>query len=154
MQDKASAKGEEDRRHFIRHPICIPLEFQRMKDTAKKKHRSETVNMSLGGLLFLSRARIAPGTEIVVSLPFKDKVFKVHGSVVRCDRDQESKLYQTGISFGRVAEAFKVKLVEQLHFIEEYRCLRSIQLHREVSLQEASREWIQRYSKQFRELYW
>lgn len=146
-------QSPEDRRRFIRHPICIPLEFERVK-MPQRKHKVESVNVSLGGLLFLSRVRIGIGTDITVSLPFKDKIFKVRGRVVRCDKDATARLYHTGISFLKVAEAFKVKLVEQLHFIEEYRCLRSVQLNREVSLPEASREWIKRYSRQFRELYW
>ncbi|MFC1808718.1 PilZ domain-containing protein [Candidatus Omnitrophota bacterium] len=144
-----------EKRKFIRHPICIPLEFKRITSaSARKKQKAETVNLSLGGLLFLSRSKIALGTAINVSLPFKDKTFHVHGKVVRCDKDGSSKLYYVGIEFLKVSDAFKVKLIEQLHLIEEYRCLRSIQLNREITLPEASKEWIKRYSVQFRKLYW
>jgi c-di-GMP-binding flagellar brake protein YcgR len=146
-------EGFQDRRKFIRHPVCVPLKFKRVRG-AGKKHKAESLDMSLGGLLFLSRLKIATGTEINVSLPFRDKVFHIRGTVVRCDRDDSSRLYYVGIQFLRVSDAFKVKLIEQLHLIEEYRCLRSIQLNRDVPLKEASQEWIKRYSLQFRKLYW
>jgi c-di-GMP-binding flagellar brake protein YcgR len=142
-----------DRRKFIRHPVCVPLEFKRIRE-AGKKHKAESIDVSLGGLLFLSRVKIAAGTEVNVSLPFRDKIFHIHGSVVRCEKDGSSKLYYVGIKFLRVSDAFKVKLIEQLHLIEEYRCLRSIQLNRDVPLREASQEWIRRYSLQFKKLYW
>ena len=150
-----SKKNEpfEEKRKFIRHPVCIPLEFQRIKE-GKRKLKAETVNLSLGGLLFLSRSKIAVGTEIIVSLPFRDKVFHIHGRVMRCETEGHSKLYSVGIEFLRVSDAFKVKLVEQLHLIDEYRCLRCIQLNRDVTLKEASQEWIRKYSEQFRKLYW
>jgi len=148
-----------EKRRFIRHPVCIPLEFipKNILHTERKKGggaSATTVNISLGGLLFLSREKIAIDTEISVSLPFKDKVFKIAGTVVRCEKQTNAKLYEIGIAFTRVSDAFKVKLVEQLHLIEEYRILRSIQLNREVTLAEASREWIRLYSKRFRKLYW
>ena len=52
------------------------------------------------------------------------------------------------------ADAFKVKLIEQIYLIEEYRVLRSLQLGRDLSLKEASEEWIKRYSERFKKLYW
>ena len=108
---------DTNKRRFIRHPVCIPLEFVR-EDDKKTKEKAETVNLSLGGLLFLSRKRIAPESVIIVSLPFRDKVFKVHGKVARCDKDESSKLYHVGIEFVKISDAFKVRLVEQLHLIE------------------------------------
>ncbi len=150
--DKTNATDTE-RRKFIRHPVCIPLEFKRVR-SVNKKQKAESVDLSLGGLLFLARSKVAAGTELNVSLPFNDKIFHVYGTVIRCEWDGSSKLYYIGIEFRKVSDAFKVKLIEQLHLIEEYRCLRSIQLNRDIPLREASKEWIRRYSIQFRKLYW
>ena len=141
-----------ERRKYIRHPICLPLEYEKVK--AEKRERAKTLDLSYGGLLFLSRTKISKKTEIVVMLPFKDKTFKIHGSVARCERDTDSSLYEVGIEFTKVNDAFKVKLVEQLHLIEEYRSLRSLQLDREMTLKEASEEWIEKYSEQFQKMYW
>jgi hypothetical protein len=87
-------------------------------------------------------------------MPFEDKVFNVLAKVVHCNKSLDTSLYNVGVSFHRIHDAFKVKLIEQLYLISEYRDLRSIQLGREVSLEEASKEWIRRYSERFRRLYW
>ncbi len=71
------------------------------------------------------------------------------------DKDNEDpKMYNVGVAFYRYSDAFKVKLIEQIYLIDEYRSLRSVQLGRNISFDEASREWIKRYSKRFSELYW
>ena len=150
MQEDSSQNNEK--RRFFRHPISLPLEFKMAKSDKPDKARS--VNLSLGGLLFLSKSKLAPDSNIIVSLPFKDKVFRVNGTVARCAKDEDSKLYNVGIMFTKISDAFKVKLVEQLHLIEEYRCLRSIELDREISLKEASEEWIEKYSAEFKKQYW
>ena len=87
-------------------------------------------------------------------MPFQNKSFNVHARVVHCDRSLDTKLYHVGVCFERFSDAFKVKLIEQIYLICEYRDLRSVQLGRDISLEEASREWIKRYSDRFRKLYW
>jgi hypothetical protein len=87
-------------------------------------------------------------------MPFQDKVFNVKVRVVHCDKNPETKLYNIGAAFHRLSAAYKVKLIEQLYLISEFRDLRSIQLGREISLEKASEEWVKRYSARFRKLYW
>ena len=53
-----------------------------------------------------------------------------------------------------ISDALKVKLTEEIYLIAEYRDLRSIELGREISLEEASQEWVRRYSARFKKLYW
>ena len=91
---------------------------------------------------------------ILLKIPFENKVFKARARVVHCEFNTETNLYNIGVCFDRYNDAFKVKLVEQMYLISEYRDLRSLQLGREMSLQEASSEWIARYSKRFERLYW
>ncbi len=142
----------KERRHFIRHPICYPLQFEHA--TKRLKACSRTANMSEGGLLFLSKHKIPLGDFIVLKLPLQDKVFKVTAKVVHIEKDKASNLYNVGVAFWRYSDAFKVKLVEQIYIIDEYRILRSVQLGREISLKEASEEWVAKYSKRFARLYW
>jgi hypothetical protein len=87
-------------------------------------------------------------------MPFQNKVFNVRAKVVHCDKSAETSLYNIGASFHRLSAAYKVKLIEQLYLISEFRDLRSIQLGREVTLEKASKEWIKRYSERFKRLYW
>ena len=142
----------EERRRYIRHPVCYPLDFEYASKTSE---HTRTVNISKGGLLFVSRHHIKVGKVIILKMPLKEKVFRIRAKVVHAIPDQENpKLYDIGVSFYRFADAFKVKLIEQIYLIDEYRSLRSVQLGREMSFMKASDEWIKRYSKRFAKLYW
>jgi len=165
MKKENSRKGRKvtsdliisDRRKFIRHPLPFPLKFRIMgknQVAVGKEGKSKTINISLGGLLFSSSTPVVKGSLISLKLPFEEKVFKVLAKVVHCDRSLDTNLFNIGVNFSRLQDAFKVKLIEQLYLISEYRDLRSIQLGREVTLEEASKEWIKRYSERFRRLYW
>ena len=146
-----------ERRRFMRHPMCFPLRYKVVKKGSvkeAKEKKSTTINIGRGGLLFSTKHSVELGSVILVKIPFEDKTFNIKAKVVHCSRPSDSKLYNVGVCFLRFNEAFKVKLIEQMYLISEYRDLRSIQLGREVSLQEASKEWIKRYSKRFQRLYW
>ncbi|MBI4974828.1 MAG: PilZ domain-containing protein [Candidatus Omnitrophica bacterium] len=142
-----------ERRRFIRHPICYPLEYEYApKKTAE---RTKTINVSKGGLLFLSKHRLQTGKIIILKLPIRENVVKVRAKVAHIEQDEEdSRLYNIGVSFYRYSDAFRVKLVEQIYLIDEYRLLRSVQLGHDVSFKQASAEWIKRYAKRFAKLYW
>ena len=152
MKDSNKKKPHSERRRFIRHLLVSPLEFKISDDNNFEK--SETINVSEGGLLFMSKQNVPAGTLIDINMPLYDKVFKIKARVVHGDKDENSELYKLGVAFESYHDAFKVKLIEQIYLIEEYRVLRSLQLGREMTLQEASREWIKRYSKRFEKLYW
>lgn len=143
----------KERRRFIRHPICYPLEFEHAPK--KIRERTKTLNVSEGGLLFLSRHSLKRGDLIILKMPLQNKVFKVKAKVMHANKDEASpSLFNVGVSFYRFSDAFKVKLIEQLYLIDEYRMLRSLQLGHEMTMQKASEEWIKRYSKRFARLYW
>jgi c-di-GMP-binding flagellar brake protein YcgR len=147
----------QERRRFIRHPLCFPLKYRVMGKNlavASKETSSRTINISIGGLMFSARKPVDRGKLISIRMPFQNKVFNVRAKVVHCESAVEKKLYNVGVCFYRMNDAFKVKLIEQLYLIAEFRDLWSIQLGREVSLEEASKEWIRRYSKRFERLYW
>jgi c-di-GMP-binding flagellar brake protein YcgR len=146
-----------ERRHFIRHPLCFPLEYKIITKAAKKADKelkADTINVSRGGLLFSAKKPVDVDAVICVKMPFRDKIFKVRAKVVHCQKNLETKLYNIGVCFHRFGDAFKIKLIEQMYLILEYRDLRSLQLGREMSLQTASKEWIKRYSERFKRLYW
>ena len=87
-------------RHFIRHPLCLPLSYKVVekslrKDKDQEDIRSETSNISLGGLLFPSKHPVDPESRIVIKMPFENKVFNVRAQVVRCVQNSETKLYRS-----------------------------------------------------------
>ena len=160
-KDSDKIQEDIDRRHFIRHPMCFPLKYRVLRkwpsgliNGAKDDSPSTTINVGRGGLMFSAKSAVKKGAVIAIRMPFQDKIFKIKAKVVHCSKDVETKLYNIGVCFLRFGDAFKVKLIEQIYLISEYRDLRSVQLGREVSLQEASKEWIDRYSERFRRLYW
>jgi len=147
----------KERRRFIRHPLTFPLKYRvasKEQKAAGKEKKSTTINISIGGLLFSSKSPVQKGALIILNMPFEDKIFTIKAKVVYCTKSLDTKLYNVGVSFYRMSDAFKVKLVEQLYLISEYRDLRSIQLGKEITLEEASKEWIRRYSERFNRLYW
>jgi c-di-GMP-binding flagellar brake protein YcgR len=162
----SSALPISERRRFIRHPLCFPLTYTVIErahgpsaaKTAVKAHGKEnkttTINVSMGGLLFAAKRPVKVDSIIMIRMPFQDKIFNVRAKVVHCDKNPETKLYNIGCAFHRLGAAYKVKLVEQLYLISEFRDLKSIELGREISLEKASQEWIKRYSDRFRKLYW
>lgn len=142
----------KEKRRFIRHPICYPLEFEHVPHKISQK--TKTLNVSEGGLLFLSKYVLREGDAIILKLVLQNKLFKVRAKVMHVSRDEDSKLYNIGVAFYRYSDAFKIKLIEQIYLIDEYRILRSVQVGRDIPLREASEEWIKRYSKRFARLYW
>lgn len=146
-----------ERRHFIRHPLSLPLTYKVIKPGLSKDRediRSETINVSVGGLLFPAKHPVEPNSMIAIKMPFEDKMFNIKAKVIRCVNNSETKFYDIAVSFFRLNEAFKAKMIEQIYLIAEYRNLLTLQSGKEVSLEEASRKWIKRYSERFKRLYW
>lgn len=147
---------KKEKRRYLRHPMCFPLTFAIVKNSFKKspREKSESKNVSRGGLLFSAKKEAGKGSLIEIAIPFQDKIFKVRAKVVHCGKNTDTNLYDIGAEFMSTKTAFKVKLIEQMYLISEYRDLRSVQLGRELSLQEASREWVERYAKRFNRFFW
>lgn len=144
-------------RQFIRHPLFIPIKYQALENNRLKDNKlikSTTINISRGGLMFASPTPAKTGTTIIIHLPLQNKLFKVKAKVVHCNKSTDTGLYNIGVCFFRFSDAFKIKLIEQMYLIIEYRDLRSLELGTEITLQEASAEWIKRYSERFKRLYW
>lgn len=147
----------DERRRFIRHPMCFPLKYKVLNQglvNIFKEEVASTKNISEGGLLFCSQKPTQIDSLVAIKIPFQNKIFSIKAKVIHCVSIKDSKLFDIGVSFMRYNDAFKVKLIEQLYLISEYRDLRSMQLGREISLEEASQEWIKRYSKRFARMYW
>ncbi len=143
---------DNERRKFIRHLLVSPLEYKVEEEAPFQKTHS--VDMGEGGLLFTAKSDVPIGTKIEIKMPLYERVFNIKAKVVHTTKDPEDQLFKIGVSFSSYSDAFKVKLIEQIYLIEEYRVLRSLQLGRDLTLQEASEEWIKRYSERFKILYW
>jgi c-di-GMP-binding flagellar brake protein YcgR len=155
--NKAELLSNIERRHFIRHPLSLPLSYRIIRSGEKiipENKFSQTSNISLGGLLFPAKKAVKTGVSILISMPFEGKTFNIKATVMRCKANKETRLYDVGVKFSRLHEAFKVKMIEQIYLIAEYRDLLTLQSGKDVSLEEASRKWVKRYSERFKRLYW
>lgn len=142
-----------EKRKYLRHLFVSPLEFQ-IEESSRGGEKTQTINASEGGLMFVAQSFVELGSIIKLNMPLYGKVFNIKAKVAHVEKCHDSELFNVGVSFVTYSDAFKVKLIEQIYLIEEYRVLRSLQLGREMTIQEASQEWIKRYSERFEQLYW
>ena len=159
LRKKSQTKKKEqlptiEHRRFIRHPLCLPISFKVLQSDKDEEECSKTINVSLGGLLFSSKRLADVRSRIMLKMPLENKVFYVRARVVRCVKQEQKKMYDIAVTFSRPQEAFKVKMIEQIYLISEYRDLLTLQSGKQISLEEASRKWIKRFSLRFSRLYW
>jgi len=136
-------------RSYIRHPSSIPIGFQ-LESGGGRAPTTETeqaLNVSKGGLAFLSRHPIAPGKVIRVRIPLVDPPFEALGHVAWCH--QRADHYEIGMAFLDDADIFPARMVEQLCHIEAYRRRVRHDEGRALSSEEAAREWIERFAPHF-----
>jgi len=69
---------KKEKRQFIRHPLSLPLAYEVVNSKVQKDdedNRSETINVSIGGLLFPGRNPVDVDSIISIKMPFEDKLF-------------------------------------------------------------------------------
>jgi hypothetical protein len=132
-------------RLYIRHPSDVPIDYQ--LGGRASTSRDQLTNYSEGGLCFVARQRIEPGTEIHFAIPITPPQFHATGVVVWC-REEEGE-YQVGVKFTEAETAYAVRMVEQLCYIEHYRQSVRESEGRHLTGEEAALEWIEKYAGTF-----
>ena len=133
-------------RQFIRHPSEIPIEIQCAPESSYVPR--PTQNVGYGGLAFLSDTAIELGTIIGLRMPHLRPAFELpEARVAWCH--QEGSGFAVGVQFLEAAQAFEVRMVEQVCHIETYR--RDVEQHegRQLTAEEAAEEWISRHAASF-----
>jgi Tfp pilus assembly protein PilZ len=133
-------------REYIRHPIDIPIEVSVSTDTAREQPKLS--NISQGGLAFIQDRTFASGTILEVCIPYTDPALVVEAQVVWCHPKDDNR-FEIGVRFLESADAFSVRMVEQVCHIEQYK--RDIEKAegRRLSGEEAASEWIEKYASRF-----
>jgi hypothetical protein len=132
-------------RKYIRHPTEIPIECSISETTRPKKRPLN--NISTGGLCFRSDNSLKNGTEVMIHIPFIKPKFMVQGMVIWCHRKNDN--YDVGVKFMDPASEFRVRNVEQVCYIEQYRREELQKKGRRISAEEAAREWVAKYARDF-----
>ena len=147
MPMSAPDQQQCSRREYIRHPCDIPLVFH-LDNRGNPPLRETLSNVGFGGVCFSAPVPVEPGTGLVLEIPVVCPAFKGKGVVVWCRYTGEQH-YDLGVRFKDPDEQFRMRMIEQICHIEHYRRKVLREQGRELSGEEAAREWIGAYAARF-----
>lgn len=133
------------RREFLRHTVNVPLEVDRVTDVPPMME--EGVNVSFGGLAFLSSACPSVGEILRLRISTVEPAFEAQARVAWCR--PEARKFLVGVQFLDSTDAFQSRMVQQVCSIENYRRTVQQKEGRTLTTQEAADEWITRYAGRF-----
>ena len=133
-------------RNYIRHPTSIPIHVSSGTQTS-----ADVVvnNLSAGGLSFVTNIPVKVGSVVDLMIPCVNPDYQGEGVIV-WRRSQSASEFEVGVRFASDDEYFRVRMVEQVCQIEEYR-QQLAEVGRKLSVEEASHEWIKRFAADFGE---
>jgi c-di-GMP-binding flagellar brake protein YcgR len=132
-------------REFLRHTIRVPLEVHRVADSSPL--REQSVNVSFGGLAFVSSTCPAIGEVLRLRIPIVEPAFEADARVAWCR--PEAERFLVGVAFLDSKAGFQSRMVQQVCSIEHYRQEVQEREGRTLTAQEAASEWIGRYAGRF-----
>jgi c-di-GMP-binding flagellar brake protein YcgR len=135
----------ETRRRFIRHTADVPIEVRTV--AGRPPHTRTGVNVSVGGLSFLSEDELEIGTVVDIRIDSVQPPFEARGRVVWARREEDG--CRVGVQFLDENDAFRARMVEQVCAIEQYRRQIAEKEGRDLTREAAAREWIERYGNRF-----
>ncbi len=135
-------------RRFIRHPSEIPMEYQIDDDDAPLRHE-HLKDVGDGGLSFVSARALAPGSRLIIRVGAVEPDFSARACVAWCHRDGEH--YLVGVAFTDSQDLFQMRMIEQLCHIEQYRTEVLANEGRQLDSEQAAREWIRKFAREFPE---
>jgi len=133
-------------RNYIRHPTSIPIHV------SSGGHADTQVmvnNLSAGGLSFFTDIPVKVGSVVDLMIPCVTPDYQGEGVIV-WRRNQQPEGFEVGVRFANDDEYFRVRMVEQVCQIEEYR-QQLAEVGRNISTEEAALEWIKRFAANFDE---
>ncbi len=131
-------------RAYIRHATSVPLDI--VPQGNPQQMSLQLNDLSLMGLSFDSPRRLEVGSRVSVKIRKVRPSCRVEAIVQWCDQAQEG--YKIGVQFLGEQDAFRIRMVEQVCHIEEYR-KRERSKGRRLSKNRASEEWISANASRF-----
>ncbi len=126
-------------------PILVTLDL--VEDDSDDSEDETLTNVSLGGLSFNSKHAIETGQKVSVCIPALDDDNYLSGTVVWCEKSRDG--HEIGLEFEGKKDLFRLRMIEQICHIEHYRKEIRQAEGRELSSEEAAKEWISRYAGDF-----
>ena len=132
-------------RNFIRHPADIPIKI--IKNGSEDCNRQPLQDISIGGLRCWFNEPLAIGTEIIIIIDLVEPVLEIPGRVIWCRAVDDS--YELGIEYRGEEDVYRLRMVEQICHIEHYRNEILLREGRNISSEQAAREWIVKFAGDF-----
>ncbi len=146
-------------REYIRHPASIPIVVKphtpsqkAPKPTAAEESAVNLAlnNVSQGGLAFDSPTNLQHGTIVDIEINIVEPTFEVQGIVQWCKAKAfKQGCYEVGVEFVDHEDLFRVRMIEQVCHIEQYRIEREKETGHPISGQKAALEWIAEHAAEF-----
>lgn len=132
-------------RSYIRHPSDVPIELLPADQLSDNSSRIKDV--SIGGLSLKSDMALKLGTLIKIKIPLVEPTFETVAVVVWCKKIPKG--YEVGLRFINEQDAYAARMVEQICHIEHYRVSVLENEGRRLSAEEAAKEWIGKFARDF-----
>lgn len=129
-----------ERRHFIRHPLEIPISYS--IDISSEAKICRTIDLSDFGISFLADQPLAGNQVIVLELAAHQHEFKIKAVVKWSQYSKTDGKYWIGVMFLNQQEKLRAQMVEQMCYIDAYRLRQIKREKRSVSYNEAAIEWL------------
>jgi hypothetical protein len=132
-------------RTFIRHLSDIPIEVKSENLIVEKNESLK--NVSFGGISFISDTPFDTGSVLHIRISSIKPLFEARAKVVWCKNEGEH--FDVGVEFLETTDVFRIRMVEQICRIENYKKEIQEKEGRMLSGQEAALEWIGKYADEF-----
>lgn len=126
---------------LIRHPDEFPIELKLQERTAGSSSPSSLQ------LICHSSTPFHSGEGIQIKIPSIANNLEVFGVIQRCENTPQG--YELGITFNSSDALMRMRMLEQLCYIQRYRSYVRNAEGRELSDQDAALEWIGKYAHLF-----
>lgn len=134
-------------RKYIRHPSDVPIQIVLDRVDDDDDGEETLTNISLGGLSFVSTQALDVLQKVRVCIPLIKQDNFLEGRVIWCEKARNG--YEVGLEFDSSKEVFRLRMIEQICHIEHYRNEVQRIEGRELSTEEAAKEWISQYAEDF-----
>ena len=137
-------------RQFIRHPSSVPIQLIEL-DGDLKPGMNTLNNVSFGGVSCLCSEPVENGSSVKMKVECVNPDFEIDGRAVWCKPKDEA--YEIGIEFiVSKNKMFLLRMIEQICHIEHYRNEVIHHEGREITSEQAAKEWIDKFANDFPEL--
>ncbi len=130
-----------DIRHSSKFPVLVKLA------NSSPERIEHTHNISASGLMVNISEAVPEDTLAEVTMTALTPPFNAPARVVWCRAAAQG--FDVGLRFVNPDDFFTLRMVEQVYRIEEYKQHVLAREGRQLSIEDAAREWIEKYAERF-----